>query len=221
MTGTRPHPSIIESYVRGYEAYGATPLALGWTKDKQDIRYKVLLKDVQRNQSVLDFGCGLAHLRDWLRRNRMKSVYYHGVDVVKEFIAAAPTDDDQRYKIRRIFNTDDITREYDHVVMCGVFNRRAKCSETMQHEHAYSAIRTMLTRARVGLHVDFLRADTATFRENGAAYFHPESVLKVLRQSIPGSRFSLDCSYLPYEFCVHIYKNDTIETPRNIYQESL
>jgi hypothetical protein len=219
--GVRPHPSIIESYVRGFKTHGPTPLALGWTKDKQDIRYKALVKDIQRNQSLLDFGCGLAHLRGWLLRNRMKSVYYHGVDVVKEFVDCAPEDDDRRYRVRRIFNTDDITRDYDHVVMCGVFNRRALCSETMHRENAYSTIRTLLTRTRIGLHVDFLRADTADFREKGAAYFHPEAIVKLLRDSIPGSRFSLDCSYLPYEFCVHIYKNDIIQSPKNIYQESL
>lgn len=215
----RPHQSIIDGYSKGFDEHGVSPLALGWTKDKQGIRYEALTKYLRCDQSVLDYGCGFADLRTWMRNNNKKSQWYTGVDVVKQFVdSVVLPQDDKKCSVKHIVGAGDIARTYDHIVLCGVFNRFGDAAG--QHwDHIKSTLDHLFAHCRQSLHVDFLRDDTADTRVEGHIYVDIGAIAQFI--CTLGTRYEVDCSYMPYEFCVHVFADDGVEIKRNAYQERI
>ena len=62
--------SLIEQYQRTFAAYGDTPAGVMWPRGRQALRFKALTQHFSpEGFSVLDYGCGLAHLKDYLDEN--------------------------------------------------------------------------------------------------------------------------------------------------------
>lgn len=63
--------TVVEHYRENFQRYGANNEgSLGWTKNKQDVRFKQLLRFLEPNpnESLLDIGCGFADMYAFLKR---------------------------------------------------------------------------------------------------------------------------------------------------------
>lgn len=219
MNHTAPDPQVIESYRAALAEHGPTPQALGWTKGKQPARYAALVGHLENGFDLLDYGCGLAHLSDWLDQRDVHGTY-SGCDVVLEALNLAAN----RVKglvdnLHHIGGPQDITDDFENIVCCGVFTRMGGRSEFEHIVHVKDTLAALFARTRVGLHVDFMDSMMVDTPKPGEFYAAPWDVLALARSM--SSRVVIDTSYLPYEFCVHIYKGDAIERPANVYKESI
>ena len=60
--------------------------SVGWiSKERQNLRFEKLLIGINEKDSVLDFGCGLGALAEYMRENNFECGYV-GIDIVREFI---------------------------------------------------------------------------------------------------------------------------------------
>src|SRR5262245_23494284 len=96
----------IERYSRRLRRFGATPAALGWTKPKQRLRYRILLDywlSTMTTQPIklLDFGCGFGDLLGYACEHGV-ALDYVGVDINEDLIAVAR----QRYPQGRFICRD-------------------------------------------------------------------------------------------------------------------
>lgn len=213
-----PDAATIESYSKALREQGPVPEALGWMKpEKMALRYEALCGDLSPKALILDYGCGLGGLADWLAEIDFEGGY-SGFDPCAEAIAAAkdvsrePAD---RYLFRHIKGPQDLPKaQWDHIVCCGIFTRMGARKEAEQRIHVRDTLATLLPYCRIGLHVDFLDA-AADIREEGNLYVQPWDALALARTMSP--RVALDASYLPYEFSVHLYRDATVVAPANVY----
>ena len=80
--------------------------------------------------SLLDLGCGLAHMLDYIRSHQeWDRIRYTGLDLSRRYIEAAR----ERHPDADLIEVDILDRDaalpdYDYVVMNGVFNYRGELS---------------------------------------------------------------------------------------------
>lgn len=212
-------PAVIETYAIALVEHGATPEALGWAKaEKMPLRFEALCGDIQPEATILDYGCGLGHLFVWLDEAGFKG-QYAGFDACAEMIVKARKGEGIEARnslFRHITGAADIPKGaiWDHIVCCGVFTRVGCRDEDAHRIHIRETLAYLFQHARVGLHVDFLDAH-ADVRDPANFYAQPWDVLALARTLSP--RVSIDASYLPFEFCVHIYRDTTVVAPANVY----
>ena len=95
--------------------------AVGWTtKETQYKRFEALFGvGITDNTSLLDYGCGLGHLNDYINLNGYKNINYTGIDINPNYITYAI----MRYPGQRFLCTDiePIDEKFDYVIGSGVF----------------------------------------------------------------------------------------------------
>jgi trans-aconitate methyltransferase len=97
-------------------------LSVNWgSKESQKKRFEVLM-DINKDfikSSVIDVGCGLGHLVDFLKDKNFQGVYY-GIDVLQEMVDKAQRrHPDVVFKKQELWDCSD--KSYDYVCMSGVF----------------------------------------------------------------------------------------------------
>ena len=133
--------------------YGYSEKSLGWNKPKHIDRFKgvltpwIHLKE-NKNISILDYGCGLGHLYEFLKLNGFKWSYL-GIDINKKFINEA-----QKIQSNNLFLHSDISNlakdtKFDLIFMIGTFNRKFNDSE----ELLKSSIKDCISKANLGVNL--------------------------------------------------------------------
>jgi len=208
---------IIEAYRASHAVYGDSPSAVMWPRGRQDLRFRALTRhfDAATPYTILDYGCGLAHLHDYLMAHGHRAAYI-GADIVPEFVEASG----QKHPgslFLLVKGDGDIEIEVDHVVVSGTFN-------LIEGEYSahWSAVREALihlfSRCSISLAVNFM-TDQVDFQQDEAFHVSPAEVVDFVRRSL-SRRYTLDHSYMPYEFTVVAYKDERILRPNNVFEHA-
>ena len=87
----REQQVVLSWYQPLFRANGDCAAGVGWNQTNQQRRFAVLTSGFDLTSQpveVLDVGCGLAHLYDWLVLQNAQ-VRYRGIDVVPEYVQTA------------------------------------------------------------------------------------------------------------------------------------
>ena len=210
----------IAEYFEGLlEKHGDHYLSLDWkSKESQLLRFTVLLDIIsftgkKADFSVLDVGCGIGHLYEFLSSNdliKKLKIKYSGIDISRKLIDFAkrkiPGVD---LRVIDLIN-DKFDKKSDYVMCSGVFNIRM--AELSAHK---STVAKMISRmfglCNYGVAVNFLSqssiyylppdtvADTSRY-----VYFTEEEVTQWVRAVC--DRFVLRKDYHPGDFTVYMLK---------------
>lgn len=206
---------IAALYASEYRCWGDSPRSVMWPKGRQDIRFRALTRHIPVNSSfsLLDFGCGLADLRQYLSA-RFAAFDYTGVDIVSEFIEADrakyPTD---RFQLVRDFS--EVDGSFDHIVASGVFNTLYTDDTASHRDYVYRALQHLFDRATVSLAVNFM-TDQVDFMQPGAYHQNVAELQQFVSRQL-SRRWLVDQSYMPYEFTIVVWKDAVIRRPENIF----
>jgi SAM-dependent methyltransferase len=154
------------------------PLAtLGWPPNPDDLaeRHKTLLSAVEfpsytpeRPLKILDLGCGLGLLLDYLTANSLIGrIDYTGVDLLEPILHRARQRwPDHRFELRDVRDEPFACEEFDYCIMCGLFTIRNGNSYEDAVELVQSTLKAVWPSVRLGLgfnsmskHVDWERDD--------------------------------------------------------------
>ena len=176
---------------------------VGWgSADSQEKRFRVLM-DIGcfENESILDVGCGLGALVDYIHKAHL-NLSYTGVDINPKMIQEAQ----QRHSNIEFIHTDIITdvhllndRKFDYVFLSGALNLAAdKHQKTIE-----SMMKEMFALASKGVAINFL----SIFSDHlspGEYYCNPVDMLQ-LALSIT-KKVTLRHDYMPHDFTIYLYK---------------
>ena len=204
-----------DTYRNLFQKFGRSEEALCWSKNKQAERFAALTRFMpDGGADFLDYGCGLGDLKSWLAIERPQ-FRYQGVDILPEFIDS----NRQQYpsaSFSCIGGCEDVTGEFDYCAISGVFNLRT--ADLATHEAMIAATLTHLFgRVRRALSCDFLAPDVSYRKPDS---HHQEIAPLAALASTLSRRYIIDKSYLPYEFCVTIFKDSEIDASRTIYRRA-
>lgn len=175
MTSEPSYTVLREHYERTFREHGDSHRGVDWPNAADaTTRYDVMLDLLGSSPdkvSLLDVGCGLAHLFDRIvESGREASIDYEGMDISETFVAAC-----RQKHPEIVFHHADLLahadapafgRQFDYVIMNGVFTEKL----TLSHEQMVTFFKALLTAsfglARRGLafnvmtkHVDWERDD--------------------------------------------------------------
>jgi phospholipid N-methyltransferase len=128
---------VYNMYLEDYPI--TTPMAVGWTTlETQQKRFKALFDiGIEDNASLLDYGCGLGHLNDYMVNNNHNDIDYTGIDINHKYIVYA----NQMYPGKNFIcsDLDKIEGKFDYVIGSGVFTWFVEMDEVINKiEMAYN-----------------------------------------------------------------------------------
>lgn len=198
-------------YNNRLKKFGYDPKTLGWLKGRQGIRFSALTEigDLN-NSSIVDIGCGFGDLYGFLQHKKYQCRYI-GLDLNPELIRYGkmkyPKAKFEVFDIEK----DPISGIYDWAIISGLFNfkreNNLKFIEMMLHK--------IFNSCRKGVAVDFMTS-YVDYKVKNASYTSPEQIFKICKKIT--KRVSIRHDYMPFEFCVYIYKNQNM-TKDHIFTE--
>lgn len=208
--------SMVKSYQESYLIHGDSPASLLTPKGRQELRFSncepYLPKDTF---SILDFGCGLGHLLDFICARR-QNFSYHGVDLVPEFIERCSQRNDLRAHFDLVSPDWLPTKHYDVVFISGAFNIKLQEDAEVSRKIALDIIKSLFGYASHALVCDFLTS-LVDFEHVDALHFDPAQVAKYAMEEL-SRRFVIHHEYLPYEFALIALSNTAIKRPQSVYE---
>ena len=205
---------VIDIYKKSFKEYGDSPKSVLWPKGKQSERFDALTAHVKGDGfRVLDFGCGLAHMKNYLD-NKFQGITYVGVDIVNDFIELNknkyPESD-----FKKIESYSDVIEQYDYIMISGAFNIKYSKDDEKNFDLIKNTLIHLFEKTNVLLSVNFM-TDKVDFTQENAYHQNMSKFFDFVNEKL-SKRIVVDSSYMPYEYTVSIFKNDSVARPDNVY----
>lgn len=205
----------IQRHRKRLKEFGVSPKTLGCgAKGRQTLRYSVLCDMALKNPSIsiLDVGCGFGDLYEYLKLNGWNGDYC-GIDVVPEFIDLSKSKfPSLKFYELNIMSKDISFEKYDLVVASGTFNE--KLNNDDHEKYIETAICNMYSLANIAVCVDFMTTYVDYQHPLG---FHMDPLKAFSFGKKLSKRVMLRHDYMPYEFALFIYCDDSISS-RNVFE---
>jgi len=200
---------IVSHYEACLDAHGDTHLGVDWPNTNDAIkRYRVMLEIIrEKGQQVtlLDFGCGAAHLYGYLQEADFEHIEYLGLDISEKFINLCRKKyPEKTFYCQDILVEDAFFPEVDYIVMNGVFTEKRSMSYADMVRYLTMMLTSAFARARYGLafnvmskHVDWERGDL----------FHLpfDEMVQIVTNNL-SRHFVIRNDYGLYEYTVYVYR---------------
>jgi SAM-dependent methyltransferase len=202
--------TIIEHYEQCLAKHGDTHLGVDWPNAADaETRYRVML-DVIRNPSaenikLLDFGCGSAHLYDYLQRHARANVEYVGVDASPRFIELSRRKhpDVSFYCIDVLTDDVELPRA-DYIVMNGVLTEKRGLSIEEMSEYMARLLIRVYSATRRGLAFNVM-SDHVDWRRDDLFHVTYDMLAGFLRNNL-SRHFMFRADYGLYEYTAYVYR---------------
>jgi SAM-dependent methyltransferase len=201
---------LVAHYENCLARHGDNHRGVDWPSARDaGLRYAVMLgqipADAHRPIQLLDFGCGAGHLLEYLRRQSMPGIAYHGLDLSEPFLALC------RSKFPDVpFTCSDILEDpgelpvFDFVVMNGVLTEKRDLSHDEMWHYARTLLRRIWPHARRGLAFNVMSTNVDWERPD---LFHlPIDTLLAFLKAELSRHCVIRHDYGLYEYTTYVYR---------------
>ena len=202
-------------YSRQLAQHGDSIAAISYKSEEQQIKRFQLLTDVgtiSANATVLDVGCGLATLCEYLRYHGWKG-HYTGIDINTELLAV-----NKKRICDATFLCIDILKEkygekHDFVFCAATLEHRPRFCKPLPY--LKSMVKKLFSLSQVCFAFDIFSTNV-DYMDEGKLYVNPCELLEFCYTLTPRVVLRNDCR--PYELMIYLYRQ--IETDKfNIFTE--
>lgn len=204
--------SIIKHYEDCLEKFGDSHLGVDWPKPEDvNTRYRVMLElqkfDPQPNivnPSLLDFGCGTAHMFEYMNQNDFQDWSYSGLDISPKFVSVCNTKfKDTKFYCLDILKNDLAIDKVDYIIMNGVFTEKRELSFDEMYEYFKQMLEKIFPLANRG--VAFNTMSKAVDWERDDLFHLPIDLLASFLSKKLNRNFIIRNDYGLYEFTTYVY----------------
>ncbi|MDX8549484.1 methyltransferase domain-containing protein [Methanospirillum sp. J.3.6.1-F.2.7.3] len=200
MNSSERDATIIR-YSNRFKEFGYSPKTLGWSKNKEIIRHKIMSQiGVLDNHSVLDVGCGFGDLLKYFKNENIH-IQYTGIDLNPDLVAIARDHHPEANFVIADFEDGFFDNKYDWILSSGIFNHKLDDN----YQFITNVMRKMFEKCLKGFAADFLTS-YVDFKEPNLFYAEPERVFSICKKF--SKRIILRADYMPFENCIYCFKND-------------
>ena len=208
---------IIEHYEDCFDKYGDTPKGVDWTKEEQvDFRYQTMLDlinfreksfDISTNFSVLDYGCGLSHLFEYIQKHHINYINYTGLEISNKFFEESkkkfPMND---YIFGDILKDKNLLKNnYDYIVMNGVFTEKRNLSYQDMFAYFENMIKEIFKYCNKGIAFNVM-SKQVDWEIDTLFHVPMDDMANFLTKKI-SRNFIIRNDYGLYEYTVYLFKN--------------
>ncbi len=203
----KPYLKIVSHYEECLTQYGDTHLGVDWeSADDAEKRYRTMLDliDEEKPVSLLDFGCGTAHLLDYISINKIRNIVYTGLDISNEFVKISQKKyPGTEFLTIDILDTGSTLPIFDYIVMNGVFTEKGDLSFSQMFDYFRTMIRKVYPFCRNGLAFN-VRSTHVGKEENDLFHLPFEKLADFLVQEV-SANFTIRHDYGIQEYTVYLY----------------
>ena len=192
------------------ERHGDNYLGVGWTKDARfaALRYQVMLGVLRPSDApvqLLDFGCGLSHLYEYIRSRNIPNIAYCGLDLSAKMLDQSRRKyPDVTYYQQDILDDRVALPKFDYVIANGIFTYKGSLPQDRMIGYWQALVERLFGMARVGLafnatskYVDWERDDLFHLPLETMASFVARRLSR---------HFTIRHDYGLYEYTVYVYR---------------
>jgi SAM-dependent methyltransferase len=212
MARPSPQQRLAEAYERFFEDHGDDFRGVGWTKSQAevDLRFEVMLGVIRPDGTdpvdLLDFGCGLGHLYEYLQRcPPRREIRYAGLEIVPALleVARAKLPDVPLYELDVTQGPAGLPR-FDYVVANGVFTYKDGLTHAEMLDYWRELLPRVFELARIGLAFNTMSTEVDWQRDD---LLHlPLDVLSSFVADKLSRRFVIRHDYPLYEYTTYVYR---------------
>jgi SAM-dependent methyltransferase len=201
---------IVEHYEECLRKHGDTYRGVDWPSRKDlETRYRVMLDIIRRGDrrpiSLLDFGCGAAHLRSYIRKTGKKGIRYQGLDLSKEFVQLCRKKfpKDTFYCVDALRPSSKLPA-FDYAVMNGVFTEKRGMKQKEMFLYMQKLLTKVFLRSRKGVAFNVM-SKQVDWELPAAFHLGVDELSKFLTKKLTRN-FVIRHDYGLYEYTVYLYK---------------
>jgi SAM-dependent methyltransferase len=203
---------IVKHYENCLQKFGDNHLGVDWPR-QEDVgkRYSVMLDLIRLKESstmprtLLDFGCGTAHLFEHMKHENFDHISYSGLDISSKFIDVA-----KRKFPEVTFYVGDVLDEsfnfpqFDYIVMNGVFTEKRQLSFDEMWNYFEQTFTKVFARCNRGVAFNVMSKNVDWERDD---LFHVpfDTLAEFLTKNI-SRHFVFRSDYGLYEYSCYVYK---------------
>jgi len=204
-----PQRIIADACEEDLRNYGDNFRGVGYTKssDEAEQRYALMLdlvREAQHPVTLLDFGCGLGHLRDFLNCRGLAHIEYSGLDISPAYLQAARArHPDVAFFDVDVLESDEGLPDFDYVVLNGVFNYRGPIDQQRMLEYWQQLTSAAFRHCRRGMAFNVMSTVVDWERDD---LFHLPFDTMARWISTLSRHFTIRHDYGAYEYTTYVYR---------------
>ncbi|HMO86396.1 MAG TPA: methyltransferase domain-containing protein [Lacipirellulaceae bacterium] len=203
---------LIEHYEACLAAYGDTHRGVDWpTAADAQTRYRVMLgvidgaAEAGQRMSLLDFGCGAAHLYEHLLTVGRDDVDYAGLDASPRFVELCRRKfPDRPFTLCDALADDAPLPQADFVVLNGVLTEKRGLSQEAMLDYAERLLARAWGAARRGLAFNVM-SDHVDWRRDDLFHLPYDAAAALVRRRL-SRHFAFRADYGLYEYTTYVYR---------------
>lgn len=208
----KPYNSIISHYEECLEKHGDSHLGVDWPKiEDVDKRYKVMLDIIKfdglnlPSSSLLDFGCGTAHLLEYINKNGYVNIKYSGLDISQKFVDVSKSKfPDVDFYCNDILEDKSSIPSFDYIVMNGVFTEKRALTFDQMWEYFTKLLTIVFEKSSKGIAFNVMSKNVDWERED---LFHvSHDLLSEFLCKNLSRNYIIRNDYGLYEYTVYVLK---------------
>jgi hypothetical protein len=209
MERDKKYRSIIDHYEGCFERHGDTPAGVDWPNAADaETRYKVMLdvvRESERSVSLLDFGCGSAHLYEYLLRRRIQNIEYSGLDASHVFVEASVKKHSEiPFYCMDVLDGCEQLPQFDYVVMNGVFTEK----RDLLHEEMFTYFKTVVPilfeKAKIGIAFNVM-SKAVDWERDDLFHLSTDLLIDFLVKNV-SRNYIIRSDYGLYEYTTYVYR---------------
>lgn len=200
---------IISHYENCLKEHKSGAKAVDWKDEESaNIRYRVMLDLIQSQKvpvKVLDFGCGLGGLKNYIDKQKLNHIKYEGMEISKAYAkAASKNHPDIKIHCLDILKDNAKVLNYDYILLNGIFTRRENMSETQMLEYLKRVTEKLFPHASLGIAFNVM-SENVDWKSN--ELFHPNNseLTRIISKSL-SPHYVLRNDYGLYETTCYVYQ---------------
>ncbi|MEN9333621.1 MAG: hypothetical protein RLY35_801 [Bacteroidota bacterium] len=170
----RDYEKIVRHYEQCFTTHGDNHLGMDWPKlEDNHKRFQVMLDVVQYDlrhaglPCVLDFGCGTAHLLEYIREKNIVLDSYIGLDLSELFVARCQEKyPEEKFILGDVLDDDFQWPVFDYAVMNGVFTEKRDLTHSEMWEYFKQVIGKVFRASRRGIAFNVMSKNVDWERED-------------------------------------------------------
>jgi SAM-dependent methyltransferase len=213
MSRDRNYHQIVQLSEEWLKRYGDRPEGVGWPVAKDaPTRYRVMLELIRPEHRsgvrLLDFGCGLSHLYEYIRGEGIAGIEYSGLEISATYLEISRRKHPGvTYYDIDVLEDDAALPEFDYIVMNGIFTSRARMSREEMFGFVSSLVVRVFAHARHGIAFNVMSKQVEWERED---LFHlPIDPLADFLARNVSRHFVIRHDYGLYEYTTYVYRQAT------------
>jgi len=199
---------IAEHYESCLETHGDNNLGVGWPRmNDVQLRHRVMLEVIRSKGPVelLDFGCGLSHLWEYICEAGLKNIRYSGVDISEKFIQkSAEKFPDNSYFCLDVLKEPEKLPTTDYIVANGVFTQKCNLSYDEMWHFFSETIVTLFQKSKKGIAFNVM-SKQVDWEKDGAFHVSFNDLSELLTKRL-SRYFHFRHDYGLYEYTTYVYK---------------